>query len=341
MLQYKEYNNRKSGDGMQLKQIGEFNFIRHIQSDTIYNPDTVIQGIGDDCAIYNTSEHVNQLISTDTMVEGIHFSFHYMMPYDVGYRLMSANLSDIAAMGGTPKQVVLSVAAPDHIDTDILDEIYRGIKDQCKKYGVNILGGDTVRIEGPMVWTVTIIGEVPQGCAVLRSGAQIGDVVGVTNYLGYAATGLSALMYSLNGYTMTKIGHQRPEPQVFLGQRLRDLGVHSMNDISDGLASELNEIASASSVSIVIEEKAIPLHKETYALAEHLQTNPEDYALYGGEDFQLVFTAPKSLVPQLQDMDGISLIGEVLSGPAMVQMVTPDKTITTIEAKGYNHFHES
>ncbi len=85
---------------MQLKQIGEFNFICHIQSDTIYNPDTVIQGIGDDCAIYNTSEHVNQLISTDTMVEGIHFSFHYMMPYDVGYRLMSANLSDIAAMGG-------------------------------------------------------------------------------------------------------------------------------------------------------------------------------------------------------------------------------------------------
>ena len=114
-----------------------------------------------------------------------------------------------------------------------------------------------------------------------------------------------------------------------------------MNDISDGLGSELNEIASASNVSIVIEEKVIPLHEETYELAKYLQTNPVDYALYGGEDFQLVFTAPKSLLPKLENLAGITIIGEVVSGSAQVQMVTPDKTIKTIEAKGYNHFHES
>ena len=113
-----------------------------------------------------------------------------------------------------------------------------------------------------------------------------------------------------------------------------------MNDISDGLGSELNEIAVASNVSIVIEEQAIPLHEETYALAKHLQTNPVDYALYGGEDFQLVFTAPKSLLSELEKLAGITLIGEVLSGPPRVQMVTLDKTIKTVEVKGYNHFHE-
>ena len=325
---------------MQLKDVGEFNFIRQIQDNTIYNPNTVVYGIGDDCAIYKAEQNTEQLISTDTMEEGVHFSFHYMMPYDVGYRLMTANLSDVAAMGGIPRQIVLSVAVPDHVDTVILDEIYRGIKDQCMRYQLNILGGDTVRTEGPMVWTVTIIGEVPKGTAVMRSGAKVGDVVGVTNYVGYAATGLGALSYNLVGYDMTKVGHQRPEPQIELGQKLRRLGIHSMNDISDGLGSELNEIAVASNVSIVFEEQAIPLHEETYELAKHLQTNPVDYALYGGEDFQLVFTAPKSLLSELEKLSGITLIGEVLSGPPRVQMVTSDKTIKTVEAKGYNHFHE-
>ncbi|WP_366509290.1 thiamine-phosphate kinase [uncultured Veillonella sp.] len=326
---------------MQLKDVGEFNFIRHIQENTINDASTVITGIGDDCAVYSTTDKTDQLISTDTMVEGVHFSFHYMMPYDVGYRLMTANLSDIAAMGGMPRQIVLSVAVPEHIDTAILDEIYRGIKDQCKRYHLNILGGDTVRTEGPMVWTVTIIGDVPTGTAIMRSGAKVGDAVGITNYVGYAATGLGALSYNLEGYHMTKVGHQRPDPQIELGQQLRQLGIHSMNDISDGLGSELNEIATASNVSIVIEEQAIPLHEETYELAQYLHTHPVDYALYGGEDFQLVFTAPKSLLPELEKLGGITIIGEVVSGPSQVQMVTPDKMIKTIEAKGYNHFHES
>ena len=325
---------------MELKTLGEFNFIHSIESDTIYDNKTVVQGIGDDCAIYKASEGYDQLISTDTMVEGVHFSFHYMAPYDVGYRLMTANLSDIAAMGGIPRQVVLSVSAPGHIDTLILDEIYRGIKDQCQRYHVNLIGGDTVSIDGPMVWTITIIGEVPKGKAILRSGARPGDVVGVTNYIGYAATGLGSLSYNLDGYPMTCIGHQRPEPQIELGQSLRELGIHSMNDISDGLSSELNEIAKASHVSIVIDEALIPLHEETYKLAAVLHTNPVDYAVLGGEDFQLVFTAPKELSHALEQLGSITLIGEVIEGRPMVQLVTKDKEIRLLEAKGYNHFHE-
>ena len=208
---------------MQLKDVGEFNFIRQIQNNTIYNPNTVVYGIGDDCAIYKTEQNTEQLISTDTMVEGIHFSFHYMKPYDVGYRLMTANLSDVAAMGGIPRQIVLSLAVPDHIDTAILDEIYRGIKDQCMRYQLNILGGDTVRTEGPMVWTVTIIGEVPKGTAVMRSGAKVGDVVGLTNYVGYAATGLGALSYNLVGYDRPKWGINVLNHRLNWGKNCDDL----------------------------------------------------------------------------------------------------------------------
>lgn len=334
------YDTLRKGDTMQLKDVGEFNFIHSIQDNTIYDPATVVNGIGDDCAVYKSSIGYDQLISTDTMVEGIHFSFHYMMPYDVGYRLMTANLSDIAAMGGIPRQVVLSVAAEEYVDTDILQDIYRGIKDQCRRFGVNLIGGDTVRIKGPMVWTITIIGEVPFGQSVLRSGAKVGDIVGVTNYVGYAATGLGALTHSLQGYPMTTIGHQRPNPQIELGIQLRELGVHSMNDISDGLSSELWDIAQASQVAIIIDEARVPLHEETHKLAAYLQTNPVDYALYGGEDFQLVFTAPKSLESSLQDLDGITIIGEVIEGTPSVQAITKDKTIRTLDGKGYNHFHE-
>lgn len=334
------YDTLRKGDTMQLKDVGEFNFIHSIQDNTIYDPATVVNGIGDDCAVYKSSIGYDQLISTDTMVEGIHFSFHYMMPYDVGYRLMTANLSDIAAMGGIPRQVVLSVAAEEYVDTDILQDIYRGIKDQCRRFGVNLIGGDTVRIKGPMVWTITIIGEVPFGQSVLRSGAKVGDIVGVTNYVGYAATGLGALTHSLQGYPMTTIGHQRPNPQIELGIQLRELGIHSMNDISDGLSSELWDIAQVSQVAIIIDEARVPLHEETYKLAASLQTNPVDYALYGGEDFQLVFTAPKSLESSLQDLDGITIIGEVIEGTPSVQAITKDKTIRTLDGKGYNHFHE-
>lgn len=334
------YDTLRKGDTMQLKDVGEFNFIHSIQDNTIYDPATVVNGIGDDCAVYKSSIGYDQLISIDTMVEGIHFSFHYMMPYDVGYRLMTANLSDIAAMGGIPRQVVLSVAAEEYVDTDILQDIYRGIKDQCRRFRVNLIGGDTVRIKGPMVWTITIIGEVPLGQSVLRSGAKVGDIVGVTNYVGYAATGLGVLTHSLQGYPMTTIGHQRPNPQIELGIQLRELGIHSMNDISDGLSSELWDIAQASQVAIIIDEARVPLHEETHKLAAYLQTNPVDYALYGGEDFQLVFTAPKSLESSLQDLDGITIIGEVIEGTPSVQAITKDKTIRTLDGKGYNHFHE-
>lgn len=326
---------------MQLKDVGEFQFIHHIEEDTIYDANTLYKGIGDDCAVYKSTVGYDQLISTDTMVEGIHFSFHHMEPYDVGYRLMTANISDIAAMGGVPRQVVLSVAVEEHTPLYVLDEIYRGVKAQCKRHSINLVGGDTVRTSGPMVWTVTIVGEVPRGKSVLRSGAQVGDIIGVTHYVGLAATGLDAIFHNCHGYPTAMTSHRRPIPQVELGLALRSMGIHSMNDISDGLSSELYEIAESSHVCMMINGNAIPLHEETYRLAKRLGKSPLDYALYGGEDFQLLFTAPKSLIGTLLKLSNVTIIGEVLKGPPIVNMVGVDSVVYQLDKKGYNHFHES
>lgn len=326
---------------MQLKDVGEFQFIHHIESDTIYDGHTIYKGIGDDCAVYKSTDGYDQLISTDTMVEGVHFSFRYMEPYDVGYRLMTANISDIAAMGGIPRQVVLSVAAHEDMSLATLTSIYRGIKDQCKEYKINLIGGDTVRTEGPMVWTVTIVGEVPRGRAILRSCAQPGDIIGVTDSLGLAATGLEALRRGYEDYPISVTVHRRPIPQIELGWTLRQLGVHSMNDISDGLSSELYEIAEASNVSLNIDSEAIPLHEETRRLAKQVGLSPLHYALHGGEDFKLLFTAPKSLEKDLLQLSGVTIIGFVTAGPPEVTMMGADQEAYRLEKKGYNHFHES
>ena len=137
---------------------------------------------------------------------------------------------------------------------------------------------------------------------------------------------------------LTKIGHCRPEPQIELGQWLHNIGATSMNDISDGLSSELHEIAKASNVDIIIDEQAIPLHEETYALAEFTNVRPVDYALYGGEDFQLVFTIPSHLEHIVKIHGGITIIGQVIAGDGKVQMVTSNRHVETIEGKGFNHF---
>ncbi|MCI6407585.1 thiamine-phosphate kinase [Veillonella caviae] len=325
---------------MNVSDTGEFGFIDAIKLNTLSDETTVVKGIGDDCAVYRATPEYDQLITTDMMVRGIHFSEQTTAPFDVGYRLGTANISDIAAMGGIPRQAVVAVAMPVDTDLGYMSALFDGLKEVCHAYKVNLIGGDTVTTTGPLTLSVTLVGEVPKGEAVLRSGAQPGDLVVVSNTIGNSAAGLALLLAQIKGFNFCKRAHQRPEPQIKLGQWLRQQGATALNDISDGLSSELWDIAQVSQVAIIIDEARVPLHEETYKLAASLQTNPVDYALYGGEDFQLVFTAPKSLESSLQDLDGITIIGEVIEGTPSVQAITKDKTIRTLDGKGYNHFHE-
>ena len=325
---------------MRVKECGEFGFIDSIKEDTIVDPSTVTVGIGDDCAVYSAEPNREQLITTDMMVAGIHFSPKTTKPFDVGYRLGAANISDIAAMGGTPRQAVIAVALPDDMTVEYMHRLFDGLKSVCHKYGVNLIGGDTVKTDGSLVLSVTVIGDVPTGKALLRSGAKPGDLVAVTGPVGSSAVGLGALLAGVDGYEVAKAIHKRPEPQVAWGLRLRHAGAHSANDISDGLASELNEIAKASGVVITIQAENIPLLDETRQWAKETNKDPLSFAYFGGEDFQLVTTVPAKAF-QRGDLTGLHVIGHVTAGDEPVVYVeTGEGFKTKLPAKGYNHFTE-
>ncbi len=268
-----------------VSSLDEFALINKLTQHSIYNPTYVKVGVGDDCAVYDTPCDVDQLVSTDMMVEGIHFSESTTAPFDVGYRLGAANISDIAAMGGTPRHMVVSIAVPKGRHTSYVEEVYQGLHDICAEYSVNIIGGDTVSTEGPFVISATVFGDVPTNQSVLRSGAQDGDAVFITNYLGLSYVGLHSLLEGSEDYPVSRSVHQRPIPHIECGIIARDLGATSMNDISDGLSSELNEIAKASQVIIYIDESALPIHPEVQAYCESHQMSPYLPMWTGGEDF--------------------------------------------------------
>ena len=313
----------------------EFVLIDRLTQHSIYNPTYVKVGVGDDCAVYDTPCDVDQLVSTDMMVEGIHFSESTTAPFDVGYRLGAANISDIAAMGGTPRHMVVSIAVPKGRHTSYVEEVYQGLHDICAEYSVNIIGGDTVSTEGPFMISATVFGDVPTNQSVLRSGAQDGDAVFITNYLGLSYVGLHSLLEGSEDYPVSRSVHQRPIPHVECGIIARDLGATSMNDISDGLSSELNEIAKASQVIIYIDESALPIHPEVQTYCKSHQMSPYLPMWTGGEDFQLVGTIPADKAEALP-AETFTIIGYVKAGNAQV-LVDRDGQWMRVEPKGYNH----
>ena len=307
-----------------VSSLDEFALIDKLTQHSIY-----------DCAVYDTPCDVDQLVSTDMMVEGIHFSESTTAPFDVGYRLGAANISDIAAMGGLPRHMVVSIAVPKGRHTSYVEEVYQGLHDICAEYSVNIIGGDTVSTEGPFVISATVFGDVPTNRSVLRSGAQDGDAVFITNYLGLSYVGLHSLLEGREDFPVSRSVHQRPIPHVECGIIARDLGATSMNDISDGLSSELNEIANASQVIIYIDESALPIHPEVQAYCESHQMSPYLPMWTGGEDFQLVGTIPADKAEALP-AETFTIIGYVKAGAAQV-LVDHDGQWITVEPKGYNH----
>ena len=318
-----------------VSSLDEFALIDKLTQHSIYNPTYVKVGVGDDCAVYDTPCDVDQLVSTDMMVEGIHFSESTTAPFDVGYRLGAANISDIAAMGGTPRHMVVSIAVPKGRHTSYVEEVYQGLHDICAEYRVNIIGGDTVSTEGPFVISATVFGDVPTNRSVLRSGAQDGDAVFITNCLGLSYVGLHSLLEGSEDYPVSRSVHQRPIPHIECGIIARDLGATSMNDISDGLSSELNEIAKASQVIIYIDESALPIHPEVQAYCESHHMSLYFPMWTGGEDFQLVGTIPAEKADSLPK-ETFTIIGHVKTGNAQV-LVDRDGQWMRVEPKGYNH----
>ncbi|MDD4600333.1 Thiamine-monophosphate kinase [bioreactor metagenome] len=330
---------------MELKQVGEFGLIDLLKDNTIFDSSSVVVGIGDDAAVTLPTPRQLQLLTADMLVEGVHFALETTAPWQLGYKAVAVNLSDIAAMGGTPKHAVISIAVPKHTQLDFLTNLYDGMKEICREFGVNIIGGDTVSSPQGLVINVTVAGEVEPTNLVRRSGAQIGDIVVVTGPIGNSAAGFDLLTkgnwedYDFAWPLVT--AHLTPRPQVKAGRVLAEYGATSMDDISDGLASEANEIASASGIGLIIRAADIPLSPEMIQAAGLFEKQAIDYALYGGEDFQLLFTIKPDQYRLLANQDiGVQLtaIGEVVEKAAGVVLIDRNGNRTALEPRGYNHF---
>ena len=324
---------------------GEREIIARIRQAAGSSADLLV-GIGDDCAVYKTDQDRLSLVTTDTMVEGVHFDSAWHLPLELGRKAASVNISDIAAMGGLPRFALLSLALTPAFDGQWLDAFMAGFLAVLAEYGVALIGGDTVQSGHESVLSVTVLGEVAETELITRKGAKPGDVVLVSGVLGEAAAGL-ALCQSGRAHDPhwqpLVAAHLDPVPQVALGRALAASGlVHAMQDLSDGLATDLAHICAESGVGAVVLAEKIPLSPVLCQAAELCGHSAIDWALSGGEDYQLLFTAGEQQVAGLcalvREQVGRELfvVGRIVEGGGVFLEEAGQRR--EISYRGYEHF---
>ncbi len=287
-----------------LKDIGEFGLINGIKKRFKAKSQGLLLGIGDDCAVTKNGAGGVSLISTDILAEGVHFDLRFFTPLQLGMRAAAVNISDIAAMGGIPKYLLVSVAIPEKIDHTFITGIFTGIKKVCTKYDIALIGGDTSSSQSGLFVSVTVIGEARLGKYVTRAGAAPGDIIFVTGNLGDSAGGLDVLKNNRKIDDAAKRslirGHISVTPRVNEGIFLARSGVvTSMIDVSDGVGSDIRRICEASGTGAVIRAGALPISAHLRRLSEKIRRSPEEFALRGGEDYELLFTVAPGRAEQL------------------------------------------
>lgn len=284
----------------------EFQFIESIRQ-SFYRNQQIIRGIGDDAAVYR-QPYQDIVTAVDTFVEGVHFSKKTMDPFHVGYRVLAANISDMAAMGAEPISYLISIVVPTSWTDHELKEVYRGLNTIAKEFKIDLIGGDTVSGE-QLVLTVTINGAVERDKARYRNAMQAEDVIFVTGTLGDSAAGLSILLTENKTVNETDYlikRHRMPSPRVAFASGLSELNRVALNDISDGIASEANELAQASNLTVYLEQDKLPVSKQLNQFDPQCRLN---YVLSGGEDFELIGSVAK------QDWDKVVDIAEQTQTP--------------------------
>lgn len=329
---------------MKISEFGEEKIIELVKDyATLFHCPQIITGIGDDAAVIDIGDRY-QLITTDMLVEDIHFDLRFVDPYSLGWKSLAVNLSDIAAMGGKPLYYLTSVSLPSAIDIKFVKELYAGMRDLAAHYRVNLIGGDTVGSKNKVVISIVVIGEVKKDEIIFRTGAKPGDGVYVSGFLGDSAAGLKILLENLKGelfpdvelYLVEK--HLKPLPQIELGRKLAEGKICTgLNDVSDGLVKKTWEMAKASGVSIRIDENAIPISRELKVFAEKFEVSSLDFALHGGEDYELLFTAMPEKETMLKGIGfHVTRIGEVVDEHEGGKVFNQDGKL--LEDEGFKHF---
>ncbi len=332
---------------MKLCELGEFGLIDLIHSitDKLKTPQQaswqqLLVGIGDDAAAWKSDNHI-QLATTDTMVQDIHFDLNIVTWEELGWKALAVNLSDIAAMGGIPRYALLSLALPGELEVENISQFITGMLPLAEEFGVAIAGGNLAAAPNVVV-TITVIGCSKDKSILRRSTAMSGQQIAVTGYLGLSAAGLEMLKgkISLDPETSNVLrhGHLQPTPKVKEGQILVKQGVKSAIDISDGLVADLNHICQSSKVSARVKIEQVPVHP----LVKANFPNYEQLALRGGEDYELLFTANKTIIEQVKRALNypVTVIGDITEEtlPNQVTLVDSKGNVIPYEMGGWEHF---
>ena len=349
-----------------ISKLGEFGLIHHLTDNIKPKNESTIKGVGDDCAVlhYPDSE---VLVTTDMLMEGVHFDLTYIDMQHLGYKSAMVNISDIFAMNGTPRQLTVSLALSKRFKVEDMEQFYSGLRMACDKWGVDIVGGDTTSSYTGLAISITCIGEARKEDIVYRNGAKDTDLICVTGDLGAAYMGLQLLEREKSVYYQQvdearKKNDKRALEELrdfqpdFAGKeyllqrqlqteargdiiaRFRELNIHptAMMDISDGLSSELMHICKQSNCGCRVYEKNIPIDYQTAVMAEELNMNVTTCALNGGEDYELLFTVPIGDHEKIQQMDGVKMIGHITRPELGQMLVTRDNQEFELKAQGWN-----
>lgn len=335
-----------------INDLGEFGLIDHLTFDAIIKQPTTVMGIGDDAAVIDSGDYYT-LVSTDMLIEGIHFDLMYTPLKHLGYKAVIVNLSDIYAMNGHPTQITVSLAISNRFSVQALEELYAGIHLACDLYNVDLVGGDTTSSQKGLILSITALGQVEKEKISYRRGAKEGDIVCATGSFGGAYLGLQVLerekqifkehpdlQPELNEHEFMIGRLLKPEARRDAILYLDSKGVvpSSMIDVSDGLSSELFHLAKQSEVGFIIEEDLVPIHIDTKKLAIDFGIDPITCALHGGEDYELLFTIQEKDLEAIRIMPDVSIIGEVVNRSEGLNLVTQSGNRHALSAQGWAHF---
>ena len=352
---------------MEIAKLGEFGLIDRLTKDLENKNESTKYGVGDDCAVlhYPDSE---VLVTTDLLMEGVHFDLTYIDLKHLGYKSAMVNISDVFAMNGTPRQMTVSLALSKRFTVEDIELFYSGLRMACDKWGIDIVGGDTTSSFTGMAISITCIGEAPKADIVYRNGAKETDLICVSGDLGASYMGLQLLEREKSVYYQMVNEHRKkfagaeaqhpipdfqpdfagkeyllqrqlkPEARGDIIQRLHEAGIRptAMMDISDGLSSELMHICKQSHRGCRVFEKNIPIDYQTAVMAEEMNMNVTTCALNGGEDYELLFTVPIGDYEKIQNVDDVKLIGHITKPELGCMLVTRDDQEFELKAQGWN-----
>lgn len=348
---------------MEIKELGEFGLIGHLTKDIKLKNESTKKGIGDDCAVMHYGDK-ETLVSTDMLMEGVHFDLTYVDMKHLGYKSAMVNISDIFAMGGTPRQMTVSIALSKRFKVEDIEDFYEGLRMACDKWNVDIVGGDTTSSLTGLAISITVLGDADKEDIIYRSGAKDTDLICVSGNLGAAYCGLQLLEREKSVYYMqlqearkknkdAVVDFQpdfsgkeyllerqlQPEARGDILKTLREAGVRptSMIDVSDGLSSEIMHICKESDTGCRLFEKEIPIDYQTAVMAEEMNMNLSTCALNGGEDYELLFTCPIGDYEKVKELDDIRIIGHITKKELGTLLVTRDGQEFPLKAQGWQH----